>query len=79
MIWEEKLATYELIRKSSTKTGFEAFLKNIENLCLDPKYRIENIRNRKSTPEAYLQDTGWNFDFEKKNFFEKDFIKEFIT
>ena len=45
-----------LVRKSATKSGFET-LKNIENPCLDPKYRSEIIRNRKSIPEIYFQAT----------------------
>ena len=45
----------ELVSKSASKSGFETFLKNIENPCLDPKYRPEIIRNRKSAPKTYFQ------------------------
>ena len=37
------------------KSGFEAFLKNIENPCLDPKNCSEIILNPKSRPESYFQ------------------------
>ena len=47
----------QLVRKSATKSGFDTFLKNIENPCLDPKYRSEIIRNRKNTSETYFQAT----------------------
>ena len=65
MIWEEKVEYSQLVTKSASKSGFETFLKNIENPCLDPKYRPEIIRNRLSAPETCLQDAGWNGDFEK--------------
>ena len=45
-IWEEKVEYSEHVSKSASKSGFDTFLKNIENPCLDPKYRSEIIRNR---------------------------------
>ena len=56
-IWEEKVEYSELLSKSASKSGFDTFLKNIENPCLDPKYRSEIICDRKSTPETYFQAT----------------------
>ena len=64
-IWEEKVENSELVSKSATKSGFETFLKNIENPCLDPKYRSDIIRNRLSTSETCLQDAGWNGESQK--------------
>ena len=55
----------QLVSKSATKSGFETFLKNIENPCVDPKYRFEIIRNRKSTPETYFQATRMKGEFQK--------------
>ena len=57
-IWEEKVEYSELVSKSASKSGFDTFLKIIENPCLDPKYRPEIIRNRKSTSEICLEDAG---------------------
>ena len=39
----------QIISESASKSGFETFLKIIENPCLDPKYRPEIIRNRQNT------------------------------
>ena len=55
----------ELVSKSASKSGFETFLKIIENPCLDPKYRPEIIRNRKSTPETYFQATRMKGESQK--------------
>ena len=75
-IWEEKVESFELVSKLAAKSAFPTFLKNIEIWCLGWKYRSEMFRNRKSILETYLQDAGWNMDFEKKKFFLKDFMKE---
>ena len=56
-IWEEKVEYSEIVSKSASKSDFETFLKIIENPCLDPKYRLEIIRNRKNTSETYFQAT----------------------
>ena len=64
-IWEEKVEYSELVSKSASKSGFDTFLKNIENPCLDPKYRPEIIRNRKSTPETYFQATRMKGESQK--------------
>ena len=64
-IWEEKVEYSELVSKSASKSGFETFLKNIENPCLDPKYRFDMIRNRKSTPETYFQATRMKGESQK--------------
>ena len=76
-IWEEKVEYSELVSKYAAKSRFETFLKNIENPCLDPKYRSEIIRNWKNTSEIYLGDAGWKLDSEKMIFFLKDFLKDF--
>ena len=55
----------QLVSKSASKSGFETFLKNIENPCLDPKYRSEIIRNRKSTSETYFQATSMKGESQK--------------
>ena len=55
----------ELVSKYAAKSGFDTFLKNIENPCLDPKYRPEIIRNRKSTPEKYFQATHMKGESQK--------------
>ena len=64
-IWEEKVEYSHLVRKSSTKSGFDIFLKNIDNPYLDPKHRSEIIRNRKSTPETYFQATRMKGESQK--------------
>ena len=48
----------ELVSKSASKSGFDTFLKIIENPCLDPENRPEIIRNQKSTSEICLEDAG---------------------
>ena len=60
------------VSKYAAKSGFDTFLKIIGNPCLDPKYRPEIIRNRKSTPEIYFQATRMNYEWgiskSEKNF-----------
>ena len=65
MIWEEKLAISQLVRKYAAKSGFDTFLKIIENPFLDPKYRPEIIRNRKNTSETYFQATRMKGESQK--------------
>ena len=65
MIWEETVEYFELVSKYAAKSGFDTFLKNIENPCLDPKYRPEIIRNRKGTPETYFQATRMKGESQK--------------
>ena len=64
-IWEEKVEYSQLLRKSATKSSFETFLKIIKNPCLDPKFRPEIIRNRRSTPETYFQATRMKGESQK--------------
>ena len=64
-IWEEKVEYSELVSKLAAKSAFPTFLKNDEIWCLGWKDRSEMVRNRKSTLETYLEDAGWNMDFEK--------------
>ena len=68
-IWEEKVEFPAVVSKNAAKSSFPTFLKNNEIWRLSWKYRPEMFRNQKSTSETYLQDAGWNMDFEKMNFF----------
>ena len=68
-IWEEKVESSAVVRKYAAKSAFPTFLKKYEIWCLGSKYHPEMFRNWKSTLETYLQDAGWNMDFEKMKFF----------
>ena len=61
------------------KIGFEAFLKNIENPCLDPKHCSQIILNRKSTPESYFQAIHMKGESQKVKKFYSYFISVFQT
>ena len=73
-IWGETLEISKIIRNYAAKNGFETFLKNVENPCLDPKNHSDIIRNRKGI-EICLEDASWNIDSEKKNFLLRIFLR----
>ena len=61
------------------KSGSDAFLKNIEYPCLNPKNWSEIILNRKSTPESYFQGIHMKGESQKVKKFYGYYISVFQT